>query len=245
MREDLHTLAGAYALDALPEDDRTLFEGHLARCEACAQEVRGLREATAQLGVMVAAPAPAHLRARTLARIAQVRQVPPVVSDLETERAAPPARRRPRFAFAVAAACLVVALASGIFAIRAQQDLDSARSANLAVASVLSAPDARTVTGTAQSGGTATVVVSRSSGRIVFASSGLRRLPDSKTYELWLMSPQSARPAGLLRPDAAGQTRPVVAGALRDADRVGLTVEPAAGSRQPTTTPFLVLTLPV
>jgi anti-sigma-K factor RskA len=101
------------------------------------------------------------------------------------------------------------------------------------------------VTGSAQTGGSATVVVSRSSGRIVFASSGLKRLPRSQTYELWLMSPRSARPAGLLRPDAAGRTRPLVAGSLRDADRVGLTVEPAAGSPQPTTTPVLVLTLPV
>jgi anti-sigma-K factor RskA len=244
VRDDLHTLAGAYALDALPTDDRARFEGHLARCEACAQEVRGLREATAQLGVAVAAPPPPRLRASTLARIGQVRQLPPSVPDLAVERARR-ARRPPRFALGLAAACLIVALISGIFAVRSQQDLERARSANLAVAAVLSAPDARTVTGSAQTGGSATVVVSRSSGRIVFASSGLKRLPRSQTYELWLMSPRSARPAGLLRPDAAGQTRPLVAGSLRDADRVGLTVEPAAGSPQPTTTPVLVLTLPV
>ena len=104
MRDDLHTLAGAYALDALPEDDRMRFEGHLPRCEAFTQEVRGLREASAQLAVAVAASPPPRLRAETLSRIGQVRQVRPVVTELEVERARR-ARRRPRFALGLAAAC--------------------------------------------------------------------------------------------------------------------------------------------
>lgn len=240
MREDLHTLAGAYALDALPDDERELFEGHLARCDACAQEVRGLREATAQFAVAVAtSPPPPHLRAQVLARIGQVRQLPPLVPDLAVERA----RRRPRLAAALAAACLIVALVAGGLAVRSQQELNRARAAGQAVAAVLAAPDAQTVTGPT-AGGTATVVVSRSRGQVVFASSGLRRLEESETYELWLMGPQAIRPAGLLRPDAQGQTRTIVASPLRDADRVGLTVEPAGGSPQPTTTPVLVLNLP-
>jgi len=46
-RPEPHTLAGAYALDALTCADRAPFERHLARCPQCAQEIRGLREATA------------------------------------------------------------------------------------------------------------------------------------------------------------------------------------------------------
>jgi anti-sigma-K factor RskA len=92
--------------------------------------------------------------------------------------------------------------------------------------------------------GSATVVVSQSRGSMVFASSGLRQLPRSRTYELWLMSPAGARPAGLLRPNAAGRTDPLVKAPLGDANQVGLTVEPAGGSPQPTSTPFLVLDLP-
>ncbi|MFC7739957.1 anti-sigma factor domain-containing protein [Nocardiopsis composta] len=41
MRPDVHALAGAYALDALPADEQQRFERHLASCEACAEEVRG------------------------------------------------------------------------------------------------------------------------------------------------------------------------------------------------------------
>jgi anti-sigma-K factor RskA len=243
VREDLHTLAGAYALDALPDQDRLLFEGHLARCDACAEEVRGLRETTAQLGAAAAASAPAHLRVQTLARVREVRQVPPVVPDLAPR--ARRARRGSRLALGLAAACLAVAVGTGTVAVRAQHELDRAEAANRAVAAVLSATDARTVTGGLGEAGAATVVLSRSRGQIVFASSGLRRLPESETYELWLMGPREVRPAGLLRPDPGGRTPPLVAGALGDADRVGLTVEPAGGSPQPTTTPLVVLTLPV
>jgi len=241
--EDLHSLAGAYALDALADPERSRFEEHLATCDACAQEVRGLRETASHLGAAVATAAPPRLRAETLARIGEVRQLPPAVVDLDFARERR-SRGRSRFAFSLAAACLIVALVSGVFAIRQQRELDRTRAANVAVANVLSSPDARTVSGAAQGGGTATVVVSRSSGRIVFASSGLKPLPRSRTYELWLMTPQSARRAGLVRPGADGRTRPVVAGALGDAQQVGVTVEPAAGSPQPTSTPILVLSLP-
>jgi len=243
VRQDLHLLAGAYALDALDEGDRELFEGHLARCDACAQEVRGFRETAAQLGAAVAtSPAPPRLRGQVLAEIRQVRQLPPEVPDLVAERRKR-ARPWPRLATALAAACLMVALIAGGLAVRSQQELNRTRTAGAAVAAVLSAPDARTASGPV-TGGAATVVVSRSRGQLVFASAGLRRLERSETYELWLMGPGAVRPAGLLRPDAGGRTRPLVAGPLADANRVGLTIEPAAGSPQPTTTPLLVLTLP-
>ena len=48
---ELHTLTGAYALHALPEDERVAFERHLGACEACAQEVRELSATAARLGL--------------------------------------------------------------------------------------------------------------------------------------------------------------------------------------------------
>jgi hypothetical protein len=40
-------------------------------------------------------------------------------------------------------------------------------------------------------------------------------------------------------------TTPVVATGIVKGDKLGLTVEPAPGSKQPTTTPILALPLPV
>jgi anti-sigma-K factor RskA len=256
MRADLHTFAGAYALDALPDEDRRLFEGHLDRCAACAAEVRGLQATAARLGAAAAEPPPPRLRAAVLDQIGQVRQLAPArsgdPSDAPGRREA--ARRGVRWsrwrlkisaglAAAAVAASVAVAVVANNAADRTHQRLEQAEAANRAVAAVLSAPDARTVASPVAGGGTATVVVSRSRGQIVFAPAGLGPLPLSHTYELWLMGPGGVRPAGLLRPDPAGRTAPVIAGGLQDGDRVGLTVEPAAGSAQPTTDPVVIVPL--
>src|SRR5260370_25448006 len=77
-RHEPDTLAGAYALDALPGADRVRFERHLARCPQCAAEISGLREATAHLAAAAAAEPPAGLTERALAAAAQTRQLPPL-----------------------------------------------------------------------------------------------------------------------------------------------------------------------
>ena len=46
--EELHTLTGAYALDALDSAELDRFTHHLHRCPACANEVRGLQETAAR-----------------------------------------------------------------------------------------------------------------------------------------------------------------------------------------------------
>ena len=88
-RAEVHTLAGAYALDAITGADRARFERHLARCQACAQELRELREATARLAGAVAADPPPALVERAVAAAARTTQWPP-----DTGR--PPAWRRSR-----------------------------------------------------------------------------------------------------------------------------------------------------
>src|ERR1700756_2612871 len=76
-RTDPHTLAGAYAMDAITVRDRERFERHLAGCEECAREIAGLREATARLGAAAAEPLPAGLEERVMAVAAVTRQHPP------------------------------------------------------------------------------------------------------------------------------------------------------------------------
>jgi Anti-sigma-K factor rskA len=84
-------------------------------------------------------------------------------------------------------------------------------------------------------GGTATVVMSHREHSLVFIASKLSALPASRGYELWLMGPSGDRAAGMVPPERDGMSGPMVIGGLRVGDRVGLTVEPARGSRQPTT----------
>ncbi|MCT9934620.1 anti-sigma factor [Planotetraspora sp. A-T 1434] len=244
---DPHTLAGAYALDAIDHDtDRLRFEHHLARCAECAQELRGLVETAARLGQAAAVEPPAALRERVMAEIGQVRQLPPLLLPGSSGPGPSPFTRWwPRLAAGLAAACLIAAVALGAVLIQTRDQLEQARAGNRQIAAVLAAPDARTVTGSGVDGhgATGTVVVSRSQGRLVFASSGLAALPDGKTYQLWEITSGRMRSAGLLRPDASGAIPPVVAAGAGRADQVGLTVEPAGGSAQPTTRPLLLLDL--
>ena len=48
-RPDTHTLIAAYALDAVDEDEREVFEQHLASCEGCREDVDGLKRTVLRL----------------------------------------------------------------------------------------------------------------------------------------------------------------------------------------------------
>ena len=248
-RHDLHGLSGAYALDALtgPELDR--FEHHLHRCPPCENEVRGFRETATRLALAVAASPPPGLRERVLTAAAVTRQLPPEVSQAAPARQRParlrPARSPwlPRLAAAVTAAAVAAAVALGVIQSSTQHQLDQAQAENRSVAAVLAAPDARLAVHRTTAGGVATVVASQSRHALIISTSGLPALPGGKVYELWFLSGQTARRAGLLPAPAAGRTAPLLASGLAAGDAVALTVEPAGGTSHPTTKPIVVMAL--
>ena len=247
--QELHALAGAYALNALDGDERDRFERHLQDCRACAEEVRGFTATVTALIMAAASEPPPGLKNRVLAAVAVTRQLPPAAAG---DSAAPSARaagqavsRRsrwiPRLALGVGVAGLAAAAALGVVTITTQRQLDSAQASNAAIAAVLSAPDAQLTTEATSAGGTATVVASVHAGAMVFTSAGLRDLPPQKVYEVWFLGPGNARKAGLVPPSTGDTTAPVLASGLQPGDKVGVTVEPAGGSVAPTTAPIVVM----
>jgi anti-sigma-K factor RskA len=258
-RPEPHTLAGAYALDALTGADRARFERHLARCPQCAQETRGLREATARLAAAAAAEPPAGLTERALAAAARTRQLPPLTRDsrLSWRRAA--ARRHgrtaaargrtpgrawmPRLAIALAGAAVILAGIVGLTARDAQHQLQQDQQHARIIAAVLTARDATMISAHVRTGGTATIVMSAREHALVFAAAGLRPLPPSRCYELWLMGPAGDKPAGMLPEPQHGMTGPMLASGLKPGDHLGLTIEPTGGTPHPTTTAILLLPL--
>lgn len=265
-RPEPHTLAGAYAINAVAEADRARFERHLARCQACERELRGLREATARLAAAVAAEPPEGLIQRALAAAERMPQLPPVTGENPPGRrtrrarlaagaafAAGPGRvpvlgrawraMRPRLALAVAAVFVAAGAASGVVALGAEHRLGQAQLSEHAIAEVLNAPDAEMLTARVHAGGTATIVMSRRDRALVFTAARLPPLASGQRYQLWLMGPGGDRSAGLLPAPRAGMNGPVIATGLAAGDWVGLTVEPAGGSRHPTSRPVLMLDL--
>ena len=257
-KRDEHTLAGAYAMDAVSAPDRDRFERHLAGCEECAREVASLREATAVLGTAAAEPLPAGLKERVMTAAAVTRQQPPADEAEADARHADGARagvgpwlrslawpRRLALAAgtAGAAAALAAAVVFGVTNGSIQQQLDQARDSSQQIAVVLTAQDAVMTTGPVTGGGTATIVMSHSRHALVFTAQGLHALPASRGYELWLIGPAGTRPVAMLPTGSHGMTGPVIASGLRQGDHLALTAEPADGSARPTAPMMLYVTL--
>ena len=156
-RTDPHTLAGAYAMDSVTPADRAAFEQHLAGCEPCRQEIRGLREATARLAGAVAVQPPPGMRDAALAAAARTRQLPPAVRRRGRALACPGrARGRwlPRLALGLAGALAALAIVLGVAVSGAQHRLDQAQLHTRAIATVLNAGDATMLTAKVSTGGT-------------------------------------------------------------------------------------------
>lgn len=256
-REDLHSLAAPYALDALDHGERRRFEKHLKGCDRCAAEVRALSEDAVRLAWSTAAPAPAALRDRVLAAVRTIPQeqapaparerapqLPPHVWGTQP----PPSRTRtPRgrplfvpFATATAAAALVVASLFAVQANRTRDQLDAERDRAREIAHVLAARDARAANSEDARGRSIGVIASASEGQAVVTLSGYGTPSGGRVHQLWLMRPHvQPRSLGLFAADT-----PLVAKGLgKSSTSLAVTVEPDGGSAQPTGQPLVQLTL--
>jgi anti-sigma-K factor RskA len=209
--------------------------------------VRGFREVGTALAFAAADPStgpPAGLRERVLAAAARTRQLPPEVSTrARTRRQGVP--WVPWLSGVVATASIVAAVLFGFAQAHTRDELNQVRAENQAISLLLSAPRAKLLTHVVTHGGVATVVLAADRHELAVVTTGLPALPPGKVYQLWLIGKPKIVSAGLLPPAKDGQTPAVLATGVVKGDTLGLTVEPAGGSAQPTTTPILALPLPV
>ena len=267
-RQDLHALAGPYALDALDSPSEIArFTRHLSRCQSCASEVRGFREVATAMAFAATTEAPAEMRERVMAAAARTRQLPPeILTHARPRRSQGTAPWIPWLSGAVATAAIAAAVFFGLSQAHTQDQLNAARAQNhtlaaeqarveaeltqarqhdQALAQILGAPHVQLLSHGTTKGGVAVVVLDAATRKLVVATSGLPALRAGKVYQLWLIGPVKIVSAGLLPAAQAGATTPVVATGIVKGDKLGLTVEPAGGSNQPTMVPILALPLPV
>ncbi len=122
------------------------------------------------------------------------------------------------------------------------RQLQQAQAGNSAIAAVLAAPDARIESSPATVGGTVTAVLSAREREAVVTTADIPSLPGSRVYQLWVITAAgAARSAGLLTITSSGSGAPLLASGVLPGDRLGITVEPAGGSAQPTTTPVVIV----
>ena len=247
-----HLLTGSYAIDAIDNPaERARFERHARRCPDCAAELRGMTDAATRLGIAADKTPPPELRDRILDAVSGTRQLPPAAGLGRPPVAAGGLRatggrlslpvRVAEAAWMIAAACVVIVILLAVALASTKSQLGHARNTQAAVTAVLTAPDARAVSRPTSAGGTATVVYSLARHALIVASAKLPSLRKDKVYELWLIRPSVTRRAALLQ--ARNRAGPVLVSGLHRGDKLGLTVEPAGGTSQPTTAPILLLPL--
>lgn len=251
--DDIHSLSGAYAVDAVDDVERAGFEAHLAECSQCETEVASLTAAAAQLSSITLSAPPPSLRESVLRDITSVRPIPPVViatsapTSLDTKRSERTERTKrteriertrratPRQWLVGVAAAAVLATGGIVWQ---PWSNDTSTVQLTAMEQVLQAKDAQSFEEKV-GGGTATVVRSPSLKKAVIVTANMPDAPQGKVYELWLQQGTEMVRAGLM---PAGQANTVLLdGDAATAAAVGITVEPAGGSDKPTTAPVAVI----
>jgi anti-sigma-K factor RskA len=100
---------------------------------------------------------------------------------------------------------------------------------------IMTADDSTKVAVPVADGGSLELMYSREQQAMIVQPEGLEALPADRTYQLWMIEGDEITSAGLLEDPEAAMMHP---GAIPDGVVVGLTIEPAGGSEQPTTDPI-------
>jgi anti-sigma-K factor RskA len=225
-----------YALGVLPAGEAAEVAAHLQTCEECRAEYQLLRPAVTALGYAAEADGRSAAPSFTL----KTRLMKQVRSAKRGQSSRPARLQVPWYPSLVAAACLVIAVGAGLLnaSLRERLGHDELRIAQQsAVIADVTAPDAKRYRF-----GHGSVVVH--GHNLYLAMRALAQPPTGKVYQAWTLpkGSKTMAPSITFKPGASGETLirlPVLADAVV---AVAVSVEPAGGSKQPTTKP-IALTL--
>jgi anti-sigma-K factor RskA len=223
-------LAGPYLLSALDEHERSLFEGHMAVCALCRDEVDELRVATEALPASVVQfDAPPELRDRIMSIVNREAQLLAAAGP-EADRpatAAPASRERRGWRRRLGLLAPVLAAAAA---------------AAFAVV-VFDGSDIRTVEA-AQAPQGAAVRMHIDEEHSTLVAEDLPAPPEGRVYQVWLKRPgRDPEPTrALFSPSAEGTVSVDVPGSVEGLESVLVTDEPIGGSDAPTRDPIIAVT---
>lgn len=224
----------AYALGALDAEDTAALAAHLQTCESCRIELASYLAINDSLLMAIPPqqPSPA-LRKRLQSRLPSAQKTP-----------------RPLFAWSLSqlalGAALVLLFVLNLVSFTQMRELQHQQinlvhqlQNNQVALAMLSYPGTQSlpINGENISG---TVLLDRDRNTAVVVAWNLPDLPAGQTYQIWLIEPNGHRvSAGLFRPQAnlPYTTEPIFSNQdLSSFIGIGVTVEPAGGSDQPTGT---------
>lgn len=242
-------LLGAWALDAVDDVERAAVERAIREDPEVAAEARALRETAAMLATTQAAPPPPALREAVLAAVATTAQEP----GAGRTGAAPPdeargrtrdpagrrrsARRAGHQRWLAAAAVLLAAAIPGTLAVQQAQRAQLAEGQVAAITEALARPGAELLSADVTGGGRAVAVVGDDGA--FFTVRDLPALGGDRDYQLWVIDDAGPTSAGVV--EARDGLASTEVAAVPEGAVLAMTVEPAGGSPQPTTTPIVAM----
>jgi anti-sigma-K factor RskA len=267
--EAFHGLAAAHALDAVDDEERAAYERALADSPDLRDEADRYAETAAQLAALAepVAPPPA-LRQRLMSQLdefpQQATDVPAPARPIDSAPSVPtsppaattppgprsesapgPVERAARRRWFERPGALIAGAAAAILLIACtivgvNWGGPNGWGAQREMAAIASAPDVESTTHEVAGGGEVTLFWSADEGRSAVVVEGLADVGADSTYELWYIDDSGAASAGTFDV-SGGETWRVLDGQFAPGVAVGVTVEPAGGSPQPTTEPIVVI----
>ncbi|MDQ1510068.1 MAG: hypothetical protein QOG50_1912 [Actinomycetota bacterium] len=243
--DELDSLLGAYALDALDPDDRARIDAYLARDAGARAEVDELRETAAALALMPASSldAPPELWERIAGAIAEERARDERNQTDELAARRDRRTRTPWITAAAAAAAIVVLVVLGAQVASLHRQLDRAH--QLGPTAMAAAFDraakvdgARRVGLTSKSGATLARVVLLPDGTGYLRGDHLGPLPSDRTYQLWAVTGSAEEPVTVSAGVLGSDPRAVIFRASGPVRAFAVTIERAGGVVQSAQTPI-------
>jgi anti-sigma-K factor RskA len=249
--ERFEDLKDAYVLGALPEEERLSFEDYLAAHPERQAEVDELGAVAGLLAFSPQEQEPSpELRSRII--------------ELVEAEAEPRLVRRPSVLTKVgdylslrnlafgAAALLVIGLLSWNVLLQDQvQDLQGeVETAQGQVQDLqgeledAQAQQSQTIKlkGSWAEQGAIAEVTSMQKKQVILVARNMPSVPEDKTCQIWVIKGEVPRSSGLFKPDGNGTATPI-SNSITKGDVIAVTVEPAGGSKKPTSDPVLLAEL--
>jgi anti-sigma-K factor RskA len=85
-------------------------------------------------------------------------------------------------------------------------------------------------------------VASINENRVILVARDMPSVPEDRTCQIWVISDDVPKPSGLFQPDGNMTAAPIT-NSITKADVIAVTVEPAGGSKKPTSDPVLLAEL--
>lgn len=226
--EHVDELIAGQALYALSPEDEERVALHVAECDRCRRQLREAEALAASLAYAVpAATPPADLRDRVLAAVEPVVEAAPAAPA----PARPQQARRSRSWWPRISAVAVPVLAAAVVGLVIW---------NVSLHGDLSGLRSKLYHGQAGNlRGVGNVIVAHNGNATLYAS--IAPAPPGKTYEAWVIRGKVALPAGIFQ--GGGTVNLQLTQNARPGDVIAVTVEPAGGTKAPTSAPIAAHTV--